>query len=101
YSLRFLDYILVGMWDQQGRVTIPGFYDGVKDLPSDIRADLKALDLTAEKFLGPIGLKNPAGEKDRLLIEQVTTRPTAEINGIIGGDTGEGGKTAIPREGRQ
>jgi acetylornithine deacetylase/succinyl-diaminopimelate desuccinylase-like protein len=96
--LRLLAEILGAMWDDQGRVTIPGFYDGVKDLPSDIKADLKALDLTAEKFLGPIGLKNPAGEKDRLVIEQVTTRPTAEINGMIGGYTGEGAKTVIPGE---
>jgi acetylornithine deacetylase/succinyl-diaminopimelate desuccinylase-like protein len=96
--LRLLAEILGAMWDDKGRVTIPGFYDGVKDLPSDIKADLKALDLTAEKFLGPIGLKNPAGEKDRLVIEQVTTRPTAEINGIIGGYTGEGAKTVIPGE---
>ncbi len=96
--LRLLAEILGEMWDNQGRVTIPGFYDGVKDLPSDIKGDLKALDLTAEKFLGPIGLKNPAGEKDRLVIEQVTTRPTAEINGIIGGYTGEGAKTVIPGE---
>jgi acetylornithine deacetylase/succinyl-diaminopimelate desuccinylase-like protein len=96
--LRLLAEILGAMWDEKGRVTIPGFYDGVKDLPADIRADLKALDLTAEKFLGPIGLKNPAGEKDRLLIEQITTRPTAEINGIIGGYTGDGAKTVIPGE---
>ena len=96
--LRLLAEILGAMWDDQGRITIPGFYEGVKDLPSDIKADLKALDLTAEKFLGPIGLKNPAGEKDRLVIEQVTTRPTAEINGMIGGYTGEGAKTVIPGE---
>jgi acetylornithine deacetylase/succinyl-diaminopimelate desuccinylase-like protein len=86
------------MWDDSGRVTIPGFYDGVKDLPGDIKADLKSLDLTPEKFLGPIGLKEPAGEKGRMLIEMVTTRPTAEVNGIIGGYTGEGAKTVIPGE---
>jgi acetylornithine deacetylase/succinyl-diaminopimelate desuccinylase-like protein len=96
--LRLLAKILGAMWDENGRVTIPGFYDGVKDLPDDIRADLEALDLTPEKFLAPIGLKNPAGEKGRLLIEQITTRPTAEINGIIGGYTGEGAKTVIPGE---
>jgi acetylornithine deacetylase/succinyl-diaminopimelate desuccinylase-like protein len=94
--IRLLAKILGGLWDDNGRVTIPGFYDGVKELPADIKADLKSLDLTAEKFLGPIGLKNPAGEKDRMLIEQITTRPTAEINGIIGGYTGEGAKTVIP-----
>jgi len=96
--LRLLAEILGAMWDDKGRVTIPGFYDGVKDLPADIKADLKGLGLTPEKFLGPIGLKTPAGEQDRMLIEQITTRPTAEINGIIGGYTGEGAKTVIPGE---
>ena len=94
--IRLLAKILGALWDDNGRVTIPGFYDGVKELPADIKADLAALDLTPEKFLGPIGLKTPAGEKGYLLIEQVTTRPTAEINGIIGGYTGEGAKTVIP-----
>jgi acetylornithine deacetylase/succinyl-diaminopimelate desuccinylase-like protein len=96
--LRLLARILGALWDDNGRVTIPGFYDGVKELPADIKADLKALDLTPEKFLGPIGLKTSSGEKDRMLIEQITTRPTAEINGIIGGYTGEGAKTVIPGE---
>jgi len=94
--IRLLAKILGAMWDDNGRVAIPGFYDGVKELPADIKADLKALDLTPEKFLGPIGLKQPAGEKERMLIEMITTRPTAEINGIIGGYTGEGAKTVIP-----
>jgi acetylornithine deacetylase/succinyl-diaminopimelate desuccinylase-like protein len=96
--IRLLAKILGAMWDDNGRVTIPGFYDGVPELPDDIKADLKGLGLTEEKFLGPIGLKHSAGEKDRMLIEQVTTRPTAEINGIIGGYTGEGAKTVIPGE---
>ncbi len=94
--LRVLSKILAAMHDEQGRVTIPGFYDGVKELPADIKADLAGLNLTAEKFLGQVGLKVPAGEKDRMLIEQITTRPTAEINGMIGGYTGEGAKTVLP-----
>jgi len=94
--LRVLSHILADMHDDNGRVTIPGFYDGVEDLPEDIREDLKALDLTPADFLAPVGLKIPAGEKDRMLIEQIATRPTAEINGMIGGYTGEGAKTVIP-----
>jgi acetylornithine deacetylase/succinyl-diaminopimelate desuccinylase-like protein len=94
--LRVLARILAAMHDDNGCVTIPGFYDGVKDLPPDIKADLKGLDLTAENFLADVGLKVPAGEKDRMLIEQIATRPTAEINGLIGGYTGEGAKTVIP-----
>ncbi len=65
-------------------------------MPDDIKADLAGLGLTAEKFLGQVGLKIPAGEKGRMLIEQISTRPTAEVNGIIGGYTGEGAKTVIP-----
>jgi acetylornithine deacetylase/succinyl-diaminopimelate desuccinylase-like protein len=94
--IRILSKILAGLHDDNGRVTLPGFYDGVAELPSDIKADLKSLQLTPEQFLGQVGLKVPAGEKDRMLIEQISTRPTAEINGIIGGYTGEGAKTVIP-----
>jgi acetylornithine deacetylase/succinyl-diaminopimelate desuccinylase-like protein len=88
--------ILSALHRPDGSVAIPGFYDGVQELPDDIKADLAGLQLTSEKFLAPIGLKIPAGEKDRLLIEQISTRPTAEVNGIIAGYTGEGAKTVIP-----
>src|SRR5277367_3884036 len=88
--------IISALHKPDGSVAIPGFYDGVQELPPDIKADLASLDLTPEKFLAPIGLKIPAGEKDRMLIEQISTRPTAEVNGIIGGYTGEGAKTVIP-----
>lgn len=94
--IRVLTRILGGLHDAHGRITIPGFYDGVKDLPPDILAQWKELDLTAESFLKPIGLSVPAGETDRLLIEQISSRPTCDINGIVGGYTGEGSKTVIP-----
>ncbi|BEV46936.1 M20/M25/M40 family metallo-hydrolase [Afipia carboxidovorans] len=93
--IRVLTRILGGIHDDSGRVTIPGFYDGVKDLPPAILEQWKKLNLTPEMFLKPIGLSLPAGEKDRLLIEQVSSRPTADINGIVGGYTGEGSKTVI------
>ena len=96
--LRVLARILADMHDANGRVTIPGFYQGVSKLPPDIHADLKGLDLTPENFLAQVGLKVAAGETDRTLIEQIATRPTAEINGVIGGYTGEGAKTVIPAQ---
>jgi amidohydrolase len=94
--IRVLTRILGGLHDDNGHITIPGFYDGVKDLPADIRAQWAKLNLTAESFLKPIGLSIPAGETGRLLIEQVSSRPTCDINGIVGGYTGEGSKTVIP-----
>jgi acetylornithine deacetylase/succinyl-diaminopimelate desuccinylase-like protein len=96
--IRVLTHILGGLFDDNGRITIPGFYDGVKDLPPDILAQWKNLNMTPESFLKPIGLSIPAGEKDRLLIEQLISRPTCDINGIVGGYTGEGSKTVIPAE---
>jgi acetylornithine deacetylase/succinyl-diaminopimelate desuccinylase-like protein len=96
--IRVLTRILGGLHDDDGHITIPGFYDGVKDLPPDILAQRKKLNLSPDSFLKPIGLSLPAGEKGRLLIEQVSSRPTCDINGIIGGYTGEGSKTVIAAE---
>jgi len=96
--IRVLVQILAALRDDQGRITLPGFYDEVKELPADIKAELAALDLTPARFLGQVGLSAPAGEKDRMLIEQISTRPTCDINGIIGGYTGEGSKTVIPAQ---
>jgi acetylornithine deacetylase/succinyl-diaminopimelate desuccinylase-like protein len=96
--IRVLTRILGGIFDDDGRITIPGFYDGVKDLPADVLEQWRKLDLTSEKFLKPIGLSIPAGEKGRLLIEQISSRPTCDVNGIVGGYIGEGSKTVIPAE---
>jgi acetylornithine deacetylase/succinyl-diaminopimelate desuccinylase-like protein len=94
--IHVLARIIAGIHDAHGRIAIPGFYDGVRELPPEIKADLAALNLTADDFLGQVGLKAPAGEDDRMLIEQISTRPTCDVNGIIGGYTGEGAKTVIP-----
>jgi amidohydrolase len=96
--IRVLTRILAALHDDAGRVAIPGFYDGVRELPRDVRRQWEALGLTAEGFLGQVGLKVPAGEKDRLLIEQLFARPTCDVNGIVGGYAGEGAKTVIPAE---
>src|SRR6201985_308633 len=58
--IRVLTRILGGIHDENGHITIPGFYDGVKDLPSDIRAQWEKLNLTPDVFLKPIGLSIPA-----------------------------------------
>src|SRR5215472_7454070 len=96
--IRVLAKIIAAIHDGDGRITIPGFYEGVQELPSEVKADLAALNLTPEEFLGQVGLKIPAGETDRMLIEQISTRPTCDVNGIIGGYTGAGAKTVIAAE---
>lgn len=96
--IRILARILADIHDETGRITIPGFYDGVEETPSQVLKSWEALGETAETFLGPIGLSVPSGEKGRSVLELVWARPTAEFNGIIGGYTGKGFKTVIAAE---
>jgi acetylornithine deacetylase/succinyl-diaminopimelate desuccinylase-like protein len=93
--IRILAKILADIHDDTGRITIPGFYDGVEETPSQVLKSWESLGETADDFLGPIGLSVPAGEKGRSVLELVWARPTAEFNGIIGGYTGKGFKTVI------
>jgi len=88
--------VLSALHDEDGRVMIPGFYEGVGELPADIREQWAALDFDGGEFLGSVGLSIPAGEKGRSVLEQIWARPTCEVNGIVGGYTGDGFKTVIP-----
>ncbi len=94
--IRILSRILAAMHDEDGRVTLTGFYDGVEEVPRQTRDQWASLGFSAETFLGAVGLSQPAGEKGYTALEQTWARPTAEINGIIGGYTDEGFKTVIP-----
>ena len=94
--IRVLTKILGEMHDAEGRVQIPKFYENVKELPAAVAEQWKALNFDAGSFLGEVGLSRPAGEADRSPIEQLWSRPTAEINGIWGGYTGAGFKTVLP-----
>ncbi|MBS3648689.1 M20/M25/M40 family metallo-hydrolase [Pseudaminobacter sp. 19-2017] len=96
--VRILAKVLADIHDANGRVTIPGFYDGVEETPSQVLQSWETLGETAESFLGPIGLSQPVGERGRTVLEMVWARPTAEFNGISGGYTGKGFKTVIAAE---
>ncbi|MBM3608969.1 MAG: M20/M25/M40 family metallo-hydrolase [Alphaproteobacteria bacterium] len=98
--VRALAKALASLHDDTGRVTLPGFYDGVAELPEEIAAQWKALPFSEKEFLGGAGLATPAGEKGRSVLEQLWARPTCEFNGITGGYTGEGAKTVLPAEAR-
>jgi acetylornithine deacetylase/succinyl-diaminopimelate desuccinylase-like protein len=93
--IRILAKVLADMHDETGRVTIPGFYEGVEETPSQILKSWEALSETAESFLGEVGLSIPSGEKGRSVLELTWARPTCEFNGITGGYTGKGFKTVI------
>jgi acetylornithine deacetylase/succinyl-diaminopimelate desuccinylase-like protein len=93
--IHVLSRIIADLHDAEGRVALPGFYEGVRETPAALLDQWRGLGFTAEKFLGAIGLKEPAGERGRMLIEMIQSRPACDVNGIIGGYTGEGTKTVI------
>lgn len=94
--IRVLTKILGDLHDDSGRVTVPGFYDGVPELPDAIRQQWQGLAFDHTTFLGDVGLSVPAGEQDRTPIEMIWSRPTCDVNGIWGGYTGDGFKTVLP-----
>ncbi|GLS87668.1 hypothetical protein GCM10010873_26420 [Cypionkella aquatica] len=96
--IKILAKILGNLSDAQGHITIPHFYDGVAELPDTIRAQWQSLSFDHAKFLGDVGLSIPIGEQDRTPLEMLWSRPTAEINGIWGGYTGDGFKTVLPAQ---
>lgn len=95
--LRILSKILGELFDENNRITLSGFYDGVEDVPAEILQTWQKLE-QERNILHEIGLNDPAGEKGRGILESVWARPTLEINGLSGGYTQEGFKTVIPAE---
>jgi acetylornithine deacetylase/succinyl-diaminopimelate desuccinylase-like protein len=93
-----LAHALGGLADASGRVQIPGFYDGLRELAAEQRATWAGLSFDEAAFLGAIGLAVPVGERDRSGLERLWARPTADINGIWGGYNGPGAKTVIAAE---
>ena len=96
--IRVLSKVLAGLHDETGRVTVPGFYDGVPELSNQLAAQWVDLGFDHAAFLGGVGLSVPAGEQDRTPLEMIWSRPTCEVNGIWGGYTGDGFKTVLPAE---
>lgn len=94
--IQVLADIIATLRNPDGSVAIEGFYDDVEELPPEIAALWKRLPYDEEAFLEGAGLTTPAGEKGRSVLEQTRARPTCEINGIVGGYTGDGFKTVIP-----
>jgi acetylornithine deacetylase/succinyl-diaminopimelate desuccinylase-like protein len=89
--------MLASLTDADGRFTVPGFYDRVRDLTPDEHAAYAALPFDERNWADETGVPEPMeGERGHTLLERLSARPTFDINGIWGGYTGEGAKTIIP-----
>jgi acetylornithine deacetylase/succinyl-diaminopimelate desuccinylase-like protein len=91
-----LNDLISGMHDESGRVTLPGFYDDVRALSDEERAELARLPVNEEYYKEGAGVSKLWGEAGYTPFERVGARPTLEVNGLLSGFTGEGSKTVLP-----
>ena len=88
--------ILATLHDTDGRIAIPGFNDAVAEWPPHVREQMRSLPFDDEHFRAETGAPALGGEKGYTVLEQLWTRPTCEVNGLLSGYIGEGAKTVLP-----
>lgn len=88
--------LIAGMHDEKGRVTLPNFYDRVRDLDKEEREALARLPQDDAFYKEQTGTRELRGEEGFSSVERATGRPTLDVNGLLSGYTGEGAKTVLP-----
>ncbi|MCC6509775.1 MAG: dipeptidase [Pirellulaceae bacterium] len=91
-----LSRLISQMIDQQGRIQLPNFYDSVKPLAESEREMWRGLGFDDQQFANQLGVSGLQGEVGYSTLERRWARPTLDVNGLMGGYQGEGGKTIIP-----
>ena len=94
--LNMLCKLVASLHDENGHITIPGFYDKVQDLTPEERKNLNLAPFDLEEYKKDLGIKEEWGEKGYTTLERTGVRPTLDLNGIWGGYQGEGSKTVLP-----
>jgi acetylornithine deacetylase/succinyl-diaminopimelate desuccinylase-like protein len=92
--------MVAGLHDDQGRVTVPGFYDDVRALSEAEQASMRAIPVDEEAWRAMAGVGRLEGEAGRSLLERIWTRPTCDVTGLAAGYAGAGVKTIVPATGR-
>lgn len=88
--------LIAAMHEPGGRITLPGFYDSVRLLSAEERADFARMPNTDAEYLAVTGVPILWGEAEYIPAERTGARPTLEVNGMVSGFTGRGQKTVLP-----
>lgn len=91
-----LSKMIAQLHDENNHITIPHFYDKVKEIPAEERALFAEIPFSLEEYKKDLGVADVQVEKGYSVIESAATRPSLDVNGIWGGYIGEGAKTIIP-----
>ena len=94
--INVLSTMIASLLDENGRITVPGFYDDVLESSTEERAALNMAPFDVNEYKAAIDVEELQGEKGYTTIERTGIRPTLDICGIWGGYTGEGAKTVLP-----
>jgi acetylornithine deacetylase/succinyl-diaminopimelate desuccinylase-like protein len=94
--INILCEMIASLKDENGHITIPGFYDNVQELTASERAALNAAPFDLTEYKKDLSINEVAGERGYTTIERTSVRPTLDVNGIWGGYIGEGAKTVLP-----
>ncbi len=94
--INVLCQMLARVVDADGRITVPGFYDDVEEVPQAERDMIAHIPFDEENYKAAIGVKELFGEKGYSTLERNSSRPSFDVCGIWGGYTGEGSKTVLP-----
>lgn len=97
-ALHAMVTLLASLHDENGRVSVNGFYDGVQELSPEMREEFAKQQFDEEQLKKDLNLDALFGEEGFSFVERVGARPTLELNGVYGGFQGEGSKTVIPKE---
>jgi len=88
--------LIAKMHDEKGRITLPGFYDRVRPITEQERADFARLPKDDAHYLAETGVPALWGEEGYISAERTGARPTLEVNGLLSGWTSPGSKTVLP-----
>ena len=94
--INILTKLIADMQDEDGRITLPGFYDDVIEYSDEQRSEMAKAPFDLDHYKNELNIKEVKGEKGFSTIERVGIRPCLDVNGIWGGYTGPGSKTVLP-----